>query len=208
MQQLIKITSEPIRIETFSQNARLVSSNSVDLERRKALARSAALQKSAGQGTASLENIRRINRTFSQNNIDVTVGQPQRSESFQQQMIARQPQQTTSAPARIPQMSQMQMPVAEMTADSQASAVTAAVSTVSAPVSNQTYDAGVEMRSSYTAQRGAFEMRVARGDLTYLPPLVMTVITQRPQVHVEYLGGFNYVPPRDTDSGGNINLFT
>jgi len=78
MQQLIKITSEPIRIETFSQNARLVSSNSVDLERRKALARSAALQKSAGQGTASLENIRRINRTFSQNNIDVTVGQPQR----------------------------------------------------------------------------------------------------------------------------------
>ena len=51
-------------------------------------------------------------------------------------------------------------------------------------------------------------MRVARGDLTYLPPLVMTVITQRPQVHIEYLGDFNYVPPRDTDSGGNINVFT
>ena len=108
----------------------------------------------------------------------------------------------------MPQMSQMQMPVAEMTADSQASAVTAAVSTVSAPVSNQTYDAGVEMRSSYTAQRGAFEMRVARGDLTYLPPLVMTVITQRPQVHVEYLGGFNYVPPSAGEVGGSLNLFT
>ncbi len=54
MQQLIKITTEPIRIETFSQNARLVSSNSVDLERRKAIARSTALQKTAGQiGRAS-----------------------------------------------------------------------------------------------------------------------------------------------------------
>lgn len=69
-------------------------------------------------------------------------------------------------------------------------------------------DISVETSSSYTAQRGAFEMRVARGDLTYLPPLVMTVITQRPQVHIEYLGDFNYVPPRDTDSGGNINVFT
>lgn len=205
MQQLIKITSEPIRIETFSQNARLVSSNSVDLERRKALARSAALQKNAGQGSASIENIRRINRTFSQNNMNKTVEQPQKSESFQQQMIARQPQQSAPAPSRMPQVSQT--PVAEMPADSQAIAV-ATTSTASVPASNQTYDTGVEMHSSYTAQRGAFEMRVARGDLTYLPPLVMTVITQRPQVHVEYLGGFNYVPPRDTDSGGNINLFT
>ena len=66
----------------------------------------------------------------------------------------------------------------------------------------------METSTSYTAQRGAFEMRVAKGDLTYLPPLVMTIITQRPQVHVEYLGGFNYVPLRNGDPGRNVNLFT
>ena len=51
-------------------------------------------------------------------------------------------------------------------------------------------------------------MRVAKGELTYLPPLMMTIVTQRPQIHIEYLGGFNYVPPRDGDSGSNINLFS
>ena len=66
----------------------------------------------------------------------------------------------------------------------------------------------VETSSSYTTERGAFEMRVARGDLTYLPPMVMTIITQRPQVHVEYLGGFNYVPPSAGEVGGSLNLFT
>ena len=50
-------------------------------------------------------------------------------------------------------------------------------------------------------------MRVAKGELTYLPPMMMTIVTQRPSVHVEYLGDFNYVPPRD-DSGSNVNLAT
>jgi hypothetical protein len=83
---------------------------------------------------------------------------------------------------------------------------------VSLPVSSSapavTQDISVESGSNYTAQRGAFEMRVAKGELTYLPPMVMTIITQRPEVHVEYLGDFNYVPPRDGDSGSNVNLFT
>ena len=33
MQQLIKITSEPMRMVRFSQNARLISSDSVDKEK-------------------------------------------------------------------------------------------------------------------------------------------------------------------------------
>jgi len=66
----------------------------------------------------------------------------------------------------------------------------------------------MEANSSYAMQRGAFEMRVAKGELTYLPPLMMTIITQRPQVHIEYLGGYNYLPPLNGSSGGSINLFT
>lgn len=202
MQQLIKITSDPIRIETYTQNARLVSSGSVDIERRKALARSAALQKTAGQGSASIEHIRRINRTFSQSSINTQA--PQKSDNFRQQLISRQPQQSAPAPAPA-EMPQMSASAADMPVGTEAM-VSIAASAASAASTRETISA--QTRSSYTAQRGAFEMRVARGDLTYLPPLVMTVITQRPQVHVEYLGGFNYVPPRDSDSGGNINLFT
>ncbi len=201
MQQLIKITTDPIRIETFSQNARLVSSNSVDLERRKAIARSTALQKTAGQGSASIEHIRRINRTFSQSNVNTVTP---KTENFQEQLISRQSQQPAPAPAKMPQVMQAQTPV--ISSDNGSSVVSAVSNATAATASSR--DISAETRSSYTAQRGAFEMRVARGDLTYLPPLVMTVITQRPQVHVEYIGGFNYVPPRETDSGGNINLFT
>ena len=39
MGPLIKITTEPIQMVRFTQNARLVNSDSVDIERRKALAR-------------------------------------------------------------------------------------------------------------------------------------------------------------------------
>ena len=85
---------------------------------------------------------------------------------------------------------------------------TASVSMATTSASAVVPDISVETNTSYTTQRGAFEMRVARGDLTYLPPLVMTIVTQRPQVHVEYLGGFNYVPPLDSSPGGSINLFT
>lgn len=202
MEQLIKITSEPIRMESFSQNARLVNSSSVDIERRKALARQRALQSSGGHGASSIDNIRKINRAFSKSSVSSEIGnstQPQR------QIVTPKPQQ------KIPQQPQNSVPVsapsdASVAADTSTEAAVPVLTSTNS--SAEVRDISVETSSSYTAQRGAFEMRVARGDLTYLPPLVMTVITQRPQVHIEYLGDFNYVPPRDTDSGGNINVFT
>ena len=57
MEQLIKITSEPMRMVRFSQNARLVSSQNVDMERRKAVARQMSMRNSAGQGGISVEDI-------------------------------------------------------------------------------------------------------------------------------------------------------
>ena len=65
MQPLIKITTDPIRIMRFSQNARLVSSDSVDMERRRAIARHMSMQRSQAQGSVSVENIAKINRAFS-----------------------------------------------------------------------------------------------------------------------------------------------
>lgn len=198
MGPLIKITSEPIQMVRFTQNARLVSSDSVDMERRKALARHIAAQRSNPhtQSTVSVEDITRINRTFSRSNATPQVVQ---TESFQQ-MASRQITQPS-----VPTASRQTAPVVPRTESAQTSSSAASVPLAASAVAQ---DISVETNTSYTAQRGAFEMRVARGDLTYLPPLVMTVITQRPQVHVEYLGGFNYVPPLDSSPGGNINLFT
>lgn len=199
MEQLIKITSEPMRMVRFSQNARLVSSENVDMERRKAMARQMSMRNSAGQGGISVEDIKRINHTFSKKNISSQVPE----ESAAQKVVARQPQPQPQINSSVPSFGSMvseSMPAA--------SSDSAPAVPVSNPRPAPVQDVTVETGTSYTAQKGAFEMRVAKGELTYLPPMVMTIITQRPSVHVEYLGDFNYVPPRDGDSGGNVNLAT
>ena len=64
-----------------------------------------------------------------------------------------------------------------------------------------------DMQALYTIQRGSLELRSAKGELSFIPPLVMTIITQYPDIHFEYTGGFHYVPPREDSGSGNINLF-
>lgn len=208
MQPLIKITTEPIQIMRFTQNARLVSPDSVDIERRKAIARHRTMHK--GQGSASIENLNRINRTFSQH-INNTAPQPQSGQNSSFEQLASRQSHIASAMKAAPKVQVSQnipAPTAELSATDGASAATAANSVASAVVSSEISQQDIaQAGTSYTAQRGAFEMRVAKGELTYLPPLTMTIVTQRPSVHVEYLGGYNYVPRR-VDSSTNINLFT
>lgn len=194
MKPLIRITSDPIEIVRFSQGARLISSSSVDIERKKALARSSMQRRRASQvQSVSIEDVTRINRAFSKNNSvkSQVQGNSQGQITWQR---ASQPSVPAPVPSRAP----------EITAGS----ADVSVETATVPVSSSTPDFSMEPSTSYVTQRGSFEMRVAKGDLTYLPPMVMTFVTQRPQVHVEYLGDFNYVPPRDGDMGSNINLFT
>lgn len=194
MQQLIKITSEPMRMVRFSQNARLINSDNIDMERRKAIARQSTFRNSAGQGNISVEDKKKINHTFSASNAKYQVpdedAKPVAPQQKQMQMQIQAP-----APKAVPQVSESVDFVSE-------------TAPVMAAPSEPVQDISAESRSNFTAQKGAFEMRVAKGDLTYLPPMVMTIVTQRPEVHIEYLGGFNYVPPKDGDSGNNVNLFT
>lgn len=199
MEQLIKITTEPMRMVRFSQNARLVNSDNIDMERRKAIARQNSFRNSAGQGTVSVEDIKRINRTFSKNNVSVET-----SKDSSPQVVSRQMQSSPAPNVSMPSQEVSPAPETETAVTVETSS--AVVSGVSEPV--ELPDISIQSNSSYATQRGSFELRVAKGDLTYLPPLVMTIITQRPQVHIEYLGDFNYVPPRDGDSGSNVNLFT
>lgn len=206
MQPLIKITSEPIQIVRFSQGARLVSSGSVDIERRKALARHMSFRRShsGGQGSMPVDDLRKINRAFSQRSVTSQVPNAYQAQTAPQQAQTASVFSSAAVSASSSQMAYVNHPTATAASADTAPILTSAGSSYSA----EALDISVEAASSYTTQRGAFEMRVAKGDLTYLPPLVMTIITQRPHVSVEYLGGFNYVPPRDVSTGGNINLFT
>lgn len=205
MQQLIKITSVPMRTMRFSQSARLVSSDSVDIERRKALARQMSFHRSYSSGSAlPMEDITRINRTFSRKN-----STPQTQNVSRQQDISRQQMLTRHQSTQV--QTQTQPVVQHTNVSSYDNADTAAADIAyeaAAPVASPDNNSVQEFASSYTAQLGSLEMRVAKGDLTFLPPMVMTIVTQRPELHFEYLGEFNYVPPRDSDQGSNINLFT
>ena len=187
MGQLIRATTIPFKAIHFTQQARLVSSDSVDIERRKAIARHVAMNTrfSSGAGTADYTYIRQINRAF----------------------VAKQ--------TPVPQSSGNPAPVPQKTAGPKLTASVEHVASVSyvpsapleaaaQPVQNTV--AVSEPQAAYTAQRGAFELRVAKGELAYLPPLEMTIITQYPDVEFEYLGGIQYVPPRDDDTGSNVNL--
>ncbi len=200
MQQLIKITSVPIRTASYSQGARLVSSDSVDMERRKALARRMSFQRSAGRNFMPMKDIAKINRTFSRRASAVPKGQD----------IPRQETAFRTAQSSVPQMkmpapSEVNIPDIPVSDAAYTEAV--AVSGPSSVPSGGNVDISMESSSAYTAELGALEMRVARGDLTFLPPMVMTIVTQYPELHFEYLGEFNYVPPLDS-AGNNINLFT
>ena len=200
MQPLIKITSVPIRTASYSQNARLVSSDSVDMERRKALARRMSFQRSAGKGFMPMKDITRINQTFSRRTAAAPKGQN----------ISRQETAFRNVQSSVPQVkmyASSEMPSSDISVSD--TVYTKAFAAVSMPVSSSgtRTDISMESSSAYTAELGALEMRVARGDLTFLPPMVMTIITQYPELHFEYLGEFNYVPPLDS-AGNNINLFT
>ena len=66
MGQLIRATTTPIEIIRFSQNARLIPSNMVDVERRKVIARHNAFQhQTKGSASVDVNFMSRVNRTFS-----------------------------------------------------------------------------------------------------------------------------------------------
>ena len=74
------------------------------------------------------------------------------------------------------------------------------------PVHASSVQVPAEAAAAYIVQRGSFELRVAKGELSYVPPLVMTIVTQYPDIQFEYTGGFHYIPPREDSSGTNMNV--
>ncbi len=163
MGPLFTVSTEPLRMERMTEPGRLVSSGSLDIERRRLLARRMAfsLQHQGGGMSPSISQADRanINRAFSKGSPVPVEGMRDRAVSFPDQE----------------------------------------------PLNAEAYDTHREAGSRYITERGAFEMRVQRGDLTFVPPLVMTVITQYPEIHFEYTGGFLYVPPSADPNGSFLD---
>ncbi len=66
-----------------------------------------------------------------------------------------------------------------------------------------------EAQANYFQQRGQLEIRVAAGELSYIPAIEMTVITSWPEVDYTYTGGFHYAPPLDKEGNEEkLNLTT
>ena len=196
--QLLKITTTPYQSVRFTQNARLVSSDSVDLERRKAIARMRAFQSQHSSGStqagADYSFVKQINRAFSAQASQQTLSS---SSSRPGTVEGGSPQKPDTAPAAGADASGSRSVSSEITQT--AAAYTVSSRDVQAAVS-------AESISAYKMERGAFEFRVSSGEVAFLPPLTMTVMTQRPEVHFEYLGGHNYVPPEKFDDDGFMNL--
>lgn len=198
MGQLIRSTTTSFEAIRFSQNARLVPSDQVDIERRKAIARHNAfrLRGSSGGAAMDMSYIHRVNKTFAAKkavatptaNTGKAVSQPVSRPSSQTVAVSHPASAYSSSEG-----SATQVTVAEGTAAE-------TYTTTSVPSASH-----VETEAAYDTQRGAFELRVAKGELSYVPAMVMTIVTQYPEVNFEYLGGFNYVPPSWEPMGSNMN---
>ncbi len=203
MGQLIRATTTPIEIIRFSQNARLIPSNMVDVERRKVIARHNAFQhQTKGSASVDVNFMSRVNRTFSAKHqtapvVPETVDLPKvSSQSSAQSAVVRQQTAYSRQVSPAPEQT-AELPIPAGAARTEVSF--SDVDAVSMPVDTQS-------QAAYTAQRGAFELRVAKGELSYVPAMVMTIVTQLPQVNFEYVGGFNYVPPDwGQPLGSNLN---
>lgn len=197
MDQLLKVTSIPFQAVCFTQNARLLPSDSVTLERQKALARHNALKQRYRRGSSALDfdYINQVNMAFSKKTSHDSGPAPLHSS----QTAATGPGSRPPARSGSPSFSAPR----NVLRDQSLSPKAASMEKAAIPAGG---DASSEIRSSYTVQRGSFELRVAKGELSYIPPLAMTIVTQYPDVEFEYIGGFHYFPPQEDSSEITMNL--
>lgn len=203
MEQLLKVTTNNFQSIRFSQNAKLVPSNSMDIERRKAMARHMAFRARHSQNNSiDMNSVNKINKTFH-------TGKSQTQnipamDSVSKSAFMKTMAETTTASHNI-----------AASVPSSAATYAGSVSLAETASYYLPENSGFsftdinyqqQSQSSYSVERGAFEMRVAKGDISYVPALEMTIVTQYPSIEFEYVGGFNYLPPLDESNYSFVNL--
>lgn len=199
MDQLLKVTTTPFQTIRFTQNARLLPADNIMMERHKALARHNALKQSyrPGSSTIDLDYINQVNLAFSEKHSGsgaAATAPSQSSNPMAADLPSRPPVESHPGYSAVSENVISKQPVIQKEVSGSES-------------TRQTTAASSEISSSYAVQRGSFELRVAKGELSYVPPLVMTIVTQYPDVEFEYIGGFNYFPsPEEEISENTMNL--
>lgn len=205
MSQLIRVTTTPYQAVHFRQRAQLVPSDMVNIERRKAIARQIAFCSShTNSSFIDMDSYQKIHRTFSQPDTLRTAGS---SAAF---TTASRFSSAYSANTNIADISHKYSvnsgsfgPPSDIngfegSAGQQEAGVFYSVSMDGGSSANQ---------AACDLQRSSFELRAAMGDISFIPGFDITIVTQRPDIEFEYLGGFNYVPPQEASTGEYINLF-
>ncbi|MGP1589027.1 hypothetical protein HW273_07710 [Oribacterium sp. oral taxon 102] len=193
MGQLIRITTASFEAVRVSGGGRLVPAEQIEAERRSALLR--GILKSQEANVGSQHFTQEINHSYHR---------VQASDSLRKEMGNLQ----ETHPQEMPQLSgpPATVPSPAETVAKQAEKAGRYVQTM--PL-QQTADPlpspAAQGSSSYYQERAALEMRVQRGELSFLPPLNMMIVTQRPEIHIEYTGDFNYFPSPEI-SGENLNI--
>ncbi|MGP8312119.1 hypothetical protein ACG0Z4_14740 [Enterocloster aldenensis] len=210
MEQLIKVSSVPFQAIRFTQNARLVPADNMALERHKALVRHHAFLSRfrAVSGSVDYDFLNQVNAAFSK---ETKASQPQVSfTGMPRAGVPAADRDASGAVSRpVPGNQSFPLrpqPVPRGDTASPVSFKAAPSGHTGQPVHAPSVQVPSEAAAAYTIQRGSFELRVAKGELSYVPPLVMTIVTQYPDIQFEYTGGFNYIPPREDSSGTNMNV--
>lgn len=189
MEQLLKVTSTPLQTIQFSQKARLVPTDSLDVERRKAMARYFAFKARYGGGDSTDAGfISQVNKAF--------------SSSIRQNTAPAGAAVTGWKPSVAPRGLSSQRAVIKHPSPAPPVSGKSPLTAVSRPAADTSIP---EPQAAYTLQRGSFELRVAKGELSYIPPLVMTIITQYPEIHFEYTGE-NYPRKENDFLDSNVDL--
>lgn len=186
MSQLITATIKNFEAVHFKQNARLVSDVDMNSVRQKMMMRQKAFkaQHAVKSVNADAEYMSQVRRAFA----------------------------SSAASSAAPVADSTAAQASAVTNTAPAAVTTAPAVSASAEVTNEisqtqiTADAQQAVQAAYTQDRGSFEKRVATGEVSYVPELSMTIITQLPTVEFEYLGGFNYVPPSSAPDGEHVNI--
>ncbi len=223
MEQLLKVTTTRFQAIHFKENARLVPTDSIDVERRKAVARQRAFRARHTGASLSpdMKSVNKINQAFGRGHAVQLPGQSapsasqQGSPNIKAEVYQNQPPSSSvlsagSYPAFYQTSGSMSSSLVDSGADStaMAAAISGALASQAAPAAASTpiFSQLPESQASYNIERGSFEMRVAKGEVSYVPALEMTIITQLPEIHFEYIGGFNYVPPSSDPAFKALNL--
>lgn len=197
MGQLIRITTTSFEAVRVSGGGRLVPAEQIEAERRSALLR--GILKSQEADVGSQHFTQEINHSYHR---------VQASDSLRKELGNLQ----DTHPQEMPQLSgpPATVPSPAETVAKQAEKAGRYVQTIplqQAASSLPSPEPAAQGSSSYYQERAALEMRVQRGELSFLPPLNMMIVTQRPEIHIEYTGDFNYFPSPES-SGENLNIET